>query len=70
MKPLDVVIHVPAQCNWWYEGATKNPRSGNRKVVIVELYNNNECAVITPVSGNGVGQQYVCNVTELRKLGA
>jgi len=61
----DKVLHLPHGCNWWFDGAVKNPRSGSRKVEILEIYNNGYCAVVTPVKGNGMGQRYVCNLSEL-----
>jgi hypothetical protein len=61
----DKVIHLPHGCNWLFEGATKNPRSGNRKVVLLEIYNQGSCAVVTPIKGNGAGERYVCNLSEL-----
>lgn len=61
----DKALHLPNRCNWWFDGATKNPRSGNRRVKILEIYNNGSCAVITPLKGNGAGVEYLCSLSDL-----
>mgnify|MGYP006899554785 CR=1 FL=1 len=66
MKINDVVVHLEHGCNWMFPGCTKNPRSGNRRVKIISLYHDDRCAVISPVSGNGKEQEYVCNVSDLK----
>lgn len=68
MKIGQVVVHVPAHVNWIFEKGGKNPRSANRKVRILELYNEGRSAVITPVRGHGKNQEFVCNTSDLITL--
>lgn len=64
----EIVIHEPYGCNWRFTDCIKNPRSGNRKVKVIVLYHGGVCAVISPISGYGKDNQYLCTTKDLRKI--